>query len=285
MPDFPLVDSHVHFYDTERLSYPWLASAPAIAGSHLPLDFDRTQGAVTVGKIIFVEVDGAPQENLAEARFATGLANTDRRIGGIIARAPLERGMAVAADLAVLARLPLVCGIRRVLQAEPDPEFCLQPDFLAGVRLLAGYGWPFDVCVYHHQLGAVAGLVRRCPEVTFVLDHIGKPAIKTGESADWKRRIDDLARLPNVFCKVSGVITEADPAQWSEAAIRPWIEYAIARFGFDRVMFGGDWPVLELAGTYERWVAALDRILECASAEEQQKFYRDNAIRVYRLAW
>lgn len=284
MPDFPLVDSHVHFYDTERLSYPWLASTPAIAGSHLPVAFDRARGAVTVGKMIFVEVDGAPGENLAEARFATNLASTDQRIGGIIARAPLERGTAVAADLTALARLRLVCGIRRVLQAEPDPEFCLRPDFLAGVRLLARYGWPFDVCVYHHQLGAVTELVHRCPEVVFVLDHIGKPALKAGESAGWKRHIDGLARLPNVFCKVSGVITEADHAHWSEAAVRPWIEYAIARFGFDRVMFGGDWPVLELAGTYERWVALLDRILERASAEDRQRFYRDNAIRVYRLA-
>lgn len=283
MPDFPLVDSHVHFYDTERLSYPWLAGIPAIAGSHLPSDFDRARGAVAVGKIVFVEVDGAPQENLAEARFATGLASADQRIAGIIARAPLERGAAAAAELTALARLRLVCGIRRVLQAEADPEFCLRPDFLAGVRLLARYEWPFDVCVYHRQLGAVTELARRCPEVVFMLDHIGKPAIKAGESADWKRSIDALARLPNVFCKISGVITEADPVRWSEAAVRPWIEHVLARFGFARVMFGGDWPVLELAGTYERWVAVLDRILERTGADDLQRFYRDNAIRVYRL--
>ncbi len=283
MPAFPVVDSHVHFYDVARLSYPWLSGAPKIATAHLPADFDRARGAVAVDKIVFVEVDVADGQAVAEAQLVAGLAAADPRIQGIVARARLERGAAVAEELDALAEIGAVRAIRRLIQTQPDPEFCLRPDFVAGVRLLPRYGWPFDICVLHHQLPAATELARCCPEVSFVLDHIGKPGIKAGLVEPWRSRIAELARLPNVTCKISGVATEADHGQWTREQLRPFVEHCIAQFGFERVMFGSDWPVLELAGSYPDWVGIVDWIVASASEDEQRKLFRDTASRVYRL--
>lgn len=283
MPDFPIVDSHVHLYDVGRFSYPWLAGVPAIAKSHLPADFDRARGAVAVERIVFAEVDVAEGQNIAEARFIAELAARDARIQGIIASARLERGEAVAEELDALAEIGPVRAIRRLIQTQRDPEFCLRPDFIAGVRMLARYSWPFDICVLHHQLPQVTELVRRCPEVSFVLDHIGKPGIKAGLVEPWQSRIAELARLSNVVCKISGVATEADHAHWTREQLRPYIEHCINQFGFDRAMFGSDWPVLDLAGTYIDWVGIVDWIVAAAAEHEKRKLFRDTAIRVYRL--
>ncbi len=283
MPDFPIVDSHVHLYDPSRLSYPWLSAVPAIAKSHLPTDFDRARGAVAVERIVFAEVDVAAGQNIAEARFIAELAATDARIQGIIAAARLERGAAVAEELDALAKIGGVCAIRRLIQTQADPEFCLRPDFIAGVRLLARYSWPFDICVLHHQLPHVIELVRSCPEVSFVLDHIGKPGIKAGLVEPWQSRIAELARLPNVVCKISGVATEADHTDWTREQLRPYIEHCLTQFGFDRVMFGSDWPVIELAGSYTGWVGIVEEIVAAAAEPDKRKLFHDTAIRVYRL--
>ncbi|MGH7161446.1 MAG: amidohydrolase family protein [Acetobacteraceae bacterium] len=283
MPDFPIVDSHVHLYDTSRFSYPWLTNVPAIARSHLPADFDRARGAVAVERIVFVEVDVTEGESVAEARFIAELAAMDPRIQGIIAAARLERGEAVLEELEALAKIGPVCAIRRLIQTRKDPEFCLRPDFIDGVRLLAHHGWPFDICVLHHQLPQVIALVRRCPEASFVLDHIGKPGIKAGLIEPWRSQITELAGFPNVVCKISGVATEADRAHWTREQLRPYIEHCIRAFGFGRVLFGSDWPVLELAGTYEDWVGIVDEIVAGAPVVDRRKLFRDTAIRVYRL--
>jgi L-fuconolactonase len=283
MPDFPIVDSHVHLYDMARLSYPWLAQVPAIARSHLPEDFDRARGNTEVDKILFAEVDVADGQNIAEANFVAELSAADPRIQGIIACARLERGAAAAEELDALADIGKVRAIRRLIQTQPDPEFCLRPNFITAVRLLPRYGWTFDICVLHHQMPIVLDLVRKCPDVMFVLDHIGKPSIKTGLVEPWRQQITELAGLPNVTCKISGVLTEADHRDWTREQLRPYIEHCIERFGFDRLMFGGDWPVLELAGTYSDWVGILDWIVAGASADERRQLFRDTAIRVYGL--
>jgi predicted TIM-barrel fold metal-dependent hydrolase len=283
MPPFPIVDSHVHFYDTERFAYPWLSGVPSIAHRYLPADFSRACGDVVVDKILFAEVDIEDGRNIDEARFIGGLAAADPRIQGIVACARLERGLAVADELNALAELGKVRGIRRLIQTQPDPEFCLRSDFLAGIRMLPRYGWPFDLCVLHHQLPAAMDLVRRCPEVEFVLDHIGKPGIRAGLREPWQSQITELARMPNVVCKISGVATEAEHGRWTREQLRPYIEHCIEHFGFDRVMFGGDWPVLELSGTYGDWVGIVDWIVALASEDERRNLFRDTAIRVYRL--
>ncbi|HEY3145658.1 MAG TPA: amidohydrolase family protein, partial [Dongiaceae bacterium] len=141
----------------------------------------------------------------------------------------------------------------------------------------------FDICIFHHHLPNAIKMVRQCPEVRFVLDHIGKPGIKAGLTDPWRQHLKELAALPNVTCKISGVSTEADHKNWTREQLRPYIAHTIDAFGFDRVMYGGDWHVLELAGTYPQWVEIVDWVVEGASAAEKRKLFRDNAIRDYRL--
>jgi L-fuconolactonase len=228
-------------------------------------------------------VDVADGQNIAEANFVAELSAADPRIQGIIACARLERGAAAAEELDALAYIGKVRAIRRLIQTQPDPEFCLRPNFITATRLLPRYGWAFDICVLHHQMPMVLDLVRKCPDVMFVLDHIGKPGIRTGLIEPWRQQITELAGLPNVTCKISGVLTEADHRGWTREQLRPYIEHCIERFGFDRLMFGSDWPVLELAGTYSDWVGILNWIVARASADERRQLFRDTAIRVYGL--
>lgn len=191
--------------------------------------------------------------------------------------------MAAREELDALAETGLLRGIRRLIQHRPDPEFCLRPDFIAGVRLLPEYDLVFDVCITHDQLPNAIAFMRQCPDVTFVLDHIGKPEIRTGLMQPWKDQITELAHMPNVNCKISGVLTEADHHAWTREQVRPYVAHCIESFGFDRIMFGGDWPVVELAGDLPGWVGIVDWIVGGCSQHEKQRLFRDNAIRVYRL--
>jgi len=283
VPDFAIVDSHVHLYDVKRLSYGWLKGAPAINRTYLLDDFDKARGPVAVDKIVFVEVAVDPGLHMREAAFVRELADRDPRLCGIVAHAPLEKGVSVEADLKALAAIKGVNGVRRLIQGEPDPAMCLQPDFLAALRLLPKYDFVFDICVKSFALAYGLELARRAPDVTFVLDHIGKPDIKYGLREPWWGEIRELAALDNVVCKVSGVITEADHKGWTKAQLRPYVDHVISCFGFDRVMYGSDWTVSELTHPYPMWVEILDEVLDGASAAEKRKFWRDTAIRVYRL--
>jgi L-fuconolactonase len=202
----------------------------------------------------------------------------------MVASLPLEKGKAVTPELDRLCRHPGLRGIRRLIQDKPDPAFCIKPDFIQGVKLLASKNLTFDICIYHRQMPSAIEMVHRCPEVRFVLDHIGKPGIKVGLLDPWRQHMKQLAAMPNVHCKISGVITEADHGNWTREQLKPYILHAIDAFGFDRVMFGGDWHVLELAGTYPQWVEILDWAIEGATEAEKRKLFRDNAIRFYRLA-
>ena len=283
MPSFPIVDTHVHLWDIERLSYPWLASVPAINKNHLVEDYRRACGSVQVAKMVFVQSDCAPEQALAEAEWVSGLARGEPRLRGMVARASLEQGDAVQPHLEKLVALPLVKGVRRLIQGEPDPEFCLRPDFVRGVQLLHAHGLSFDLCIKHPQLANTIRLVRQCPDVRFVLDHIGKPDIKAGRLDPWRAELRELARMENVWCKLSGMVTEADHAKWTPAELRPYIDHAVECFGFGRVMFGSDWPVSTLATDYPRWVATLDDAVRGCSAAELEQFYVRNAETFYRV--
>ena len=283
MPHFPIVDTHVHLWDPGRLRYPWLAGVPKLNRPLLVTDFDRACGPVAVGKIIFVECGRDSRDAQAEAEWVADLARTEPRLRGIVAHAALEQGDAAADALARLAAVPLVKGVRRLLQEEKDDAFCLRPDFVRGVQALHAHGLSFDLCIFHRQLANAIKLVRQCPDVSFVLDHIGKPDIKAGALDPWRAELHELSKLENVWCKISGLVTEADHAKWKPADLRPYIDHVVECFGFDRVMFGGDWPVSTLASDYPRWVATLDEALQGSSADELQRFYVRNAEDFYHV--
>ena len=178
----------------------------------------------------------------------------------MVAHAPLEKGPAVEEDLEKLKRFRITKGIRRLIEIEMDPRICLEPAFLEALRLLPKHGLTFDICVKHWQLAFGLELVKRCPDVSFVLDHIGKPGIKHGMWEPWKTQIRELSRMPNIVVKVSGVVTEADHQGWTKDQVKPYVEHVIDCFGFDRCMYGSDWTVSELTHQYPDWVAILDEV-------------------------
>jgi L-fuconolactonase len=283
MPDFPIVDTHLHIWDLGRLRYPWLASVPLLNKDHLIADYRRACGSVQVAKMVFVQCECDPAQAREEAQWVTDVAAIDPRIRGIVAHAPLERGDAVESVLMPLAANPLVKGIRRLIQSEPDDAFCLRPEFVRGVQLLPRHGLSFDLCIFHRQLASTIKLVRQCPNVRFILDHIGKPDIKARLLDPWRAELRELARMDNVWCKVSGLVTEADFTRWTPADLRPYIDHVIDCFGFDRVVFGGDWPVSTQATEYPRWVATLDEVLRGCSRDELHRLYVRNAESFYRI--
>jgi L-fuconolactonase len=281
--DYPIIDSHIHLCDPDRFGYAWTKGAPSLKREVLPRDLYAAAGPVQIDRFVFVEVDVDFPQHLAEAEWVAGLAEQDRRLAGMVAALPLERGRAIEPELDRLRQHKLLRGIRRLIQTQPDPDFCIRPDFIEGVRLLARRDLVFDICILHHQMPNVIRLVRQCPEVRFVLDHIGKPGIKAGLTEPWWQQIKELASLPNIHCKISGVATEADHKSWTREQLRPYIAHAIECFGFDRIMFGGDWHVSELALPYPEWVDIVEWVVEGSSADEKRKLFRDNAIAFYRL--
>lgn len=278
-----IVDSHIHFWDPNHLQYNWLADVPVINKPFLPQDLAVQAGPVNLEKIVFVQADCLPEHGVPEVEWVTALAEAEPRIRGIVAFAPLEQGQAVRSHLQTLAGYPLVKGVRRLIQSE-GPGFCIQPDFVRGVQLLAEFDFSFDICIFHRQLGDVLQLVAQCPQVSFVLDHGGKPGVKAGLIEPWSSQISELAQFPNVACKLSGLVTEADPENWTPADLQPYIDHLIAAFGPNRIMYGGDWPVSLLATTYQTWIQTVDHRTADFSEEFKQRLFRDNAARFYRLS-
>ncbi|MBI2718070.1 MAG: amidohydrolase family protein [Rhizobiales bacterium] len=283
MPNFPIVDTHVHLYDVTRLSYAWLSNVPKINHSHLLADLDAERGPVVIDKMVFAEVAVDPGRHLEEAAFVQEMADRDPRLAGMIAHLPLEKGKAVEADIPKLQKFRTLRGIRRLIETERNPAFCLEAPFLEALRLLPKHNLSFDICIKHWAMAYAIELVKRCPEVSFVLDHIGKPDIKNGLREPWWSQIAELARLPNVVAKLSGVVTEADHTKWTPDQVKPYVAHVIDCFGFDRVMYGSDWSVSRLTHRYPQWVAILDEVVAGTSDAERRKLYRDTAIRVYRL--
>jgi L-fuconolactonase len=282
--DFPIVDAHLHLWEPGRLRYPWLASVPLLNKPFLLSDYNRGCGDVKVGKMVFIQCEADPSQFLDEAEWVTSLARQDNRIGAIVPWAPLEKGSAAQPDLEKLAANELVKGIRRIIQFEPDPNFCLRPDFVRGVQLLAKFKFSFDICIKGPQQTANATqLVRQCPDVKFIIDHIGKPFIKGRQLEPWKSQLRQLALIPNVWCKMSGLVVEADLTRWTPADLTPYIDHVLDCFGPGRVMFGGDWPVILQASQIPRWAAVLQEALVALTLDERNHLFHDNAMRFYRL--
>jgi L-fuconolactonase len=276
-----MIDSHIHFWQPQTLRYEWLATLPAINGPYLPEDLAQTAATLPLEKIVFVQANCIETDGLREVAWVSELAAAEPRIRGIVAFAPLEESN-TAAYLAELRHYPLVKGVRRLIQDE-SLAFATQPDFVRGVQQLAGFDYTFDICIRHEQLEAVTQMVRQCPEVRFVLDHFGKPAIKAHLMEPWTTHLGRLAENPNVWCKLSGLVTEADWKSWTRADLHPYIDHALTVFGPERLLFGGDWPVSELATTYGQWVGTAEAAIRHLSAAEKDAIFYTNANAFYGL--
>lgn len=277
-----IIDSHTHYWDLARLNYNWVMTIPGLNRSFLPSDLPKQGDGWRIEKVVFVQAGGDPSQGFAEAEWVSSLAKDDPRISGIVAFAALEKGEGVRASLQALKALPLVKGVRRVTQHMPL-GFCAQPGFIEGVRLLPEFGYTCDICVFHPQMPDVLTLVDACPDVRFVLDHVGKPDIRSGLLNPWRDHMRQLAAYPNVMCKLSGMVTEADEANWQPADLQPYIDHVLTCFGTDRVMFGSDAPVVLLASPFERWVETALAATAHLSAQERDRVFYQNAALFYSL--
>ena len=242
-------------------------------------------GEVQIEALIFVQANPVWDVVDQETAWVQDLREGDRRIQALVAGVPLDRGAAaVNASLERLSHESGVAGVRQLIQDEPE-GFSLQAPFVEAVRLAGQLGLTVDLCVRNHQITEVTKLAQRCPEVTFVLDHLGKPDVAAGQWTDWLHDIKAMARLDNVRCKLSGLTTEAGEGTRGMNNIRRYLRAAVDAFGPERCMFGSDWPNASLQISYAGWVSlVLDAVSDLA-AHERDRVMRGTALEVYARAW
>jgi len=283
MLDFPIIDTHLHLWDISRLRYPWLNDIPRLNRSFFLDDYREACGGMDVEKMVFVQCECDPSQYTEEVEWVTEQSRKDPRIRGMVSWAPLEKGEGAREEIEALKSNPLVKGIRRIIQFEPDPEFCLKPDFILGVNMLADYGLTFDICISYLHNKSVIRFLEQCPGVPMILDHIGKPDIRNRRLDPWMDEIRRIAAFPNVTCKFSSLATEADHENWTTDDLRPFVEHIIECFGPDRLIFGSDWPVVMLATDLVRVIPVMLDFLKDFSAEELRKIFHDNAENFYNI--
>jgi predicted TIM-barrel fold metal-dependent hydrolase len=272
-----IVDTHLHLVYMDRFDYPWLADAGSLNRDwHADAYFAEAE-KLGIEAALHMEVDVADKDMEAETRFVLGAH--PRIVGAIAACRPESPDFPAYLDR--LAAVPAVKAFRRILHTSPD-ELSQSPLFAENLHLLGKHKLAFDLCVRADQLPVGRELVARCPETQFILDHCGVPKVAHKELDPWRANISRLAELPNVAAKISGIVAYAGP-NWTTDDLRPYVEHIIDSFGWDRIVFGSDYPVLTLTADLSRWVSALKQIVSGASQEEQSKLFHRNAERLYRL--
>ena len=273
------IDAHQHFWNYSAAEYPWIgAGLERLARDYLPSDLEPLLAAKQIDGSVAVQA----RQSVEESLWLLALAKAHPLVKGVIGWVDL-RSDRVGDELRVLAANPTFVGVRHVVQDEPDPRFVLGEGFIRGLRQLRQHGLTYDLLLYPSQLPAAVELVALLPEQPFVVDHLAKPRIATGEIADWDRDIRAIARHENVCCKVSGMVTEAVRQGWRRDDFTPYLDVVLEAFGPERLMFGSDWPVCLLAGEYAD-VAAIPRdYFSRLSATEQRMVWGDTAARFYGL--
>lgn len=278
----PTIDAHQHFWKLDLpFDYAWL-DAPQnrpIRRDYLPEDLAPLIRDSGVDRTVFVQT----QHNIEENRWVLGLAERHEFIAGVVGWVDLA-SEACERELLEFKDHPKFVGIRHVTQDEPDDDFIVREDVLRGLRVLEKHGVPFDLLFYVKHLHHVPALARDLPDLPMVIDHLSKPRIKERRTDDWLPNLRAAAAFPNVFCKLSGVITEADWRGWTVDDLKPYVQAALEHFGPERLMYGSDWPVCELAGTYGQVLDALVEALGPLSPPEREQIFGGTATRFYGLA-
>ena len=273
-----MIDSHQHFWRFDPRRDAWITGEmQAIQRDFLPADLEGLLAANGVEGCIAVQAD----QSDAETRFLLDLAGRQSFIKGVVGWVDL-RSPGLDAMLDAFANNSRLVGVRHVAQAEAD-DFLASDAIIRGISRLARVGLTYDILIYARQLPAALTLTSRLPEQTFVLDHLAKPQIKDGVLEPWATNLRQLARRPNVFCKISGLVTEADWAAWRPEHLRPYLDVAFETFGPDRLMFGSDWPVCLLAAPYDRVLGVVADYAAALSAPERAAMFGGTATRAYKL--
>jgi predicted TIM-barrel fold metal-dependent hydrolase len=275
------IDTHLHLLYPDQLNYPWVAEAPPLQGKFSLEDYREAAKGCEIEGALFMEVDVAESQIADEVNLIRELAAKDSMILGIIAACRPE-SLNFEQSLDAIAGDHLK-GLRRVLHTQAD-TLSQTILFRQNVAALANRDLPFDLCFAAKQLPIATELADACPKTRFVLDHCGVPGIAGGAFESWAKSITALAKREHVACKLSGIPTYCKPGEATAETLRPWVEHVIEAFGWDRVVWGGDWPVSTLNGTLLAWSDALDEILSEENTDNLTKLYSSNAQRIYRLA-
>lgn len=272
------IDTHVHFwkYNPERDS--WMTDEmKLLRQDYLPEHFASTARNNRIDGLVAVQVDQSELEN----HFLLELAATHPQIKGIVGWIDF-RNPNLPERLQYFHQFPLIKGWRHIVQGEPA-DFLLRPDFRKGVAQLFPYNYTYDILIYHHQLAAAVDFVQQLPHQKLVIDHCAKPDIKSKAIGEWKKHMRTLAKHPNVYCKLSGLLTETHWKNWSAADFYPYLDVVFESFGTDRLIFGSDWPVILLSGIYVQWKSLLEKYMEPLSPEAQEQVFGGNAVTFYGL--
>ena len=274
------VDSHQHFWHYDPVRDAWITNEMAeLRRDFVPSDLLPELRANGIDACIAVQADQS--EN--ETRFLLDLAEKHREIAGVVGWVSLTDPK-VEERLAYFSRFRKLRGFRHIVQAEPDDRFLLRKDFLRGVAILARHGFTYDILIYARHLPVANEFVHQFPEQKFVIDHLAKPRIKARELDAWARAIRAVAEHPNVCCKLSGMVTEADWKHWRPSDFRPYLDVVFESFGPGRLMFGSDWPVCLLGGRYAQVKQIIDDYTQSLSTSDKDNIFGGNAIRFYGLA-
>jgi predicted TIM-barrel fold metal-dependent hydrolase len=281
-----IIDTHQHLWNLEQFPYSWTAGKPAFNRSFKLSDYYEATRGLNVAKSVHVEADVDEEFMLQETLHVLSLArNDDNPIAGVVAAARPEYDD-FQEYINQIAGSRLLKGVRRILHTEPD-ELSTTTTFVENVKSLEDYGLTFDICVLARQLPLAINLVEQCPNVNFILDHCGNPNLRSDagekEFDQWRERLREIASFSNVACKISGVVVNTDLTNWNAETLRPAVEHVIACFGWDRIMFGSDWPVCTLAASFKQWAETLMDLTKDAGEENQRKLFHDNAERAYSL--
>ena len=273
------IDSHQHFWKYDPARDTWITEEMSILKrDFLPDDLDRECQANGIDASIAVQAD----QSETETQFLLGLANCSPRIAGVVGWVDLCSSK-VAERLAYFAQFEKLRGFRHIAQAELDERFLVRDDFVRGIACLREFGFTYDILIYPKQLPAALELVARLPEQRFIIDHLAKPEIKTRGAASWATHMRNIAQNPNVYCKLSGLVTEADWRHWKSEDFKPYLDVVFDAFGPQRLMFGSDWPVCLLAGSYQQVKQVIEDYLNGHSEDEKEKIFGNNAIGFYGL--
>jgi L-fuconolactonase len=270
------LDAHQHFWSYDAAQYPWIPPGSPLHRSWLPDDLAVLQKPLGFDGSIAVQA----RQIVGESDWLLGLADKHANVKGVVGWVDL-RSDRVEADLARLAAHPKFVGVRHVVQEEPDDDFMLGKDFQRGISKLQAHGLTYDILIYPKQLEAAIRLAENFPDQPFVLDHIAKPRIKDGTIEPWKSQVRRLAKSPNVHCKVSGMLTEADHKNWHAEQFRPYLDAVFEAFGPSRLMYGSDWPVCLFAGNYEQAFRLVDDYVRHLTESERAGLFGGNCERFY----
>lgn len=273
------IDMHHHLWHYNPLDYRWITDAMSILRrDFLPGDLKPELDRVGIGITVVVQA----RQKIEETEWLLKLAAQYPFIRGVVGWVPLADPQVVNI-LGHFANNPKLKGVRHLLQDEPDEDYMLRKDFNRGIDALTQFGLTYDILIFAHQLPQTIRFVDRHPDQVFILDHIAKPRIRDNILSPWAENVRELARRENVYCKISGMVTEADWTHWNEERLAPYLEVVLEAFGPYRLMFGSDWPVCLIASSYQRWFQVVTQAISRLSAEEQSAILGGTGAMVYRL--